>query len=76
MPTFELDLVVMVTQNVAEYPSHHVTHGPGKFEVAMSNGKGDAFKRKKIFGLDLGIKDILNIAQHPLHHVTYSTAKF
>ena len=36
--TFDLDLGVMVTQNVAEYPSHHVTHGPGNFEVAMSNG--------------------------------------
>ena len=33
-----LTLGVMITQNVAEYPSHHVTHGPGKFEVAMSNG--------------------------------------
>ena len=36
--TFDLDIGVMVTQNVAEYPSHHVTHGPGKFEVATSNG--------------------------------------
>ena len=35
---FDIDLGVMVTQNVAEYPSHHVTHVPGKFEVAMSNG--------------------------------------
>ena len=30
--TFNLDLGVMVTQNVAEYLPHHVTHGPGKFE--------------------------------------------
>ena len=28
---------IYVTQNVAEYPPHHVTHGPGKFEVATSN---------------------------------------
>ena len=49
-------------------------HGPGRFEVAMSNGLGDAFKRKYIF--DLGIKVTLNIAQHPLQHVTYSPAKF
>ena len=35
--TFELDLGDMVTQNVAKYPPHHVTHGPGKFEVATSN---------------------------------------
>ena len=46
--TFDLDLGVMVTQNVEEYPSHHVTHGPGKFGVAMPNGKKDAFKRKYI----------------------------
>ena len=46
--TFDLDLGVMVTQNVAEYLPHHVTHGPGKFEAATSNGKGDAFKRKYI----------------------------
>ena len=36
--TFDLDLGVMVTQNVVKYPLHHVTHGPGKFEVAVSNG--------------------------------------
>ena len=36
--TFDLDLWVMVTQNVANYSPHHVTHGPGKFEVATSNG--------------------------------------
>ena len=35
--TFDLDLGVMATQNVAEYPPHHVTHGPLKFEVALSN---------------------------------------
>ena len=35
--TFDLDLGVMVTQNVAEYPPHHVTYEPGKFEVAKSN---------------------------------------
>ena len=46
--TFNLDLGVMPTQNVAEYPPHHVTHEPGKFEVAMSNVEEDAFKRKYI----------------------------
>ena len=35
--TFDLDLGVMVAQDIAKYPSHHVTHGPGKFEVALSN---------------------------------------
>ena len=46
--TFDLDLGVIVTHKGAKYPPHHVTHGPGKFEVATSNGKGDAFKRKYI----------------------------
>ena len=36
--TSDLDLGVIVTQNVAEYPPHHATHEPGKFEVATSNG--------------------------------------
>ena len=36
--TFDLDLGVMATQNVAEYHSHHVTHEPGKFDMAMSIG--------------------------------------
>ena len=35
--TFDLDLGVMVTQNVAKYHPHHVTHGPRKFEAATSN---------------------------------------
>ena len=37
-----------VTQNVAQYPLNHVTIAPVKFEVAMSNGLGDAFTRKYI----------------------------
>ena len=44
---YDLDLGVNVTQNVAQYPPHHVTYAPAKFEVAMSNGLGeDAFTRK------------------------------
>ena len=36
--------------NVAQYPPHHVTHAPAKFEVAASNSLGgDAFTRKYIF---------------------------
>ena len=64
----------MLTQNVAQYPPHHVTNAPAKFEVATSKGLGDAFTRKS--DLDLGIKVILNIALGPLHHVTYAPAKF
>ena len=36
--TFDHNLGIMVTQNVAEYPPHHVTHGPWKFEVTASKG--------------------------------------
>ena len=44
--TFDLDLGVKVTQNVAQYPLHHVTYSPAKFEVATSNGlEGDPFTR-------------------------------
>ena len=28
------------THNVAQYPLHHMTYSPGKFEVAMPNGLG------------------------------------
>ena len=40
---FNLDLGLKVTQNVAQYPLHHVT-----YEVATSNSSGDAFTRKYI----------------------------
>ena len=29
---------VKVTQNVAQYPRHHVTYAPAKFDVATSHG--------------------------------------
>ena len=29
---------VKVTQNVAQYPRHHVTYPPAKFDVATSHG--------------------------------------
>ena len=45
--TFELDLWVKVTHNVAQYPLHYVTFSATKFEVAMSKGLGgDALTRK------------------------------
>ena len=37
---FDVDLGVKVTQNVAQYPLHHMTYAPAKFEVAFSNGLG------------------------------------
>ena len=35
---FDLDFGVKVTQNVANYPQHHVTYVPAKFDVATSHG--------------------------------------
>ena len=44
--TFDLDLGVKVSRNVAQYPLHHVTYSTTKFEVATSNGLGgDTFTR-------------------------------
>ena len=39
--TFDLDLEVNVTQNVTQYPLHHVIYASTKFEVATSNGLGE-----------------------------------
>ena len=39
--TFDLDLGVKVTQNVTQFPLHHVIYAPIKFEVATSNGLGE-----------------------------------
>ena len=35
---FDLDSKVKVTQNVAQYPRHHMTNAPAKFDVATSDG--------------------------------------
>ena len=35
---FDLDLGVKVTQNVAQYPQHHVTYAPAEFDIATSHG--------------------------------------
>ena len=44
---FDLDLGVKGTQNVAQYPLHHVNHPATKFKVAKSNSSGgDTFTRK------------------------------
>ena len=38
--TFDLDLWVKVTRNVAHCPLHHETYAPTEFEVTMSKGLG------------------------------------
>ena len=46
---FDLDLDVKVSQNVAQYPLHHVIYAPVKFEADTSNSLGeDGFTRKHI----------------------------
>ena len=55
---FDLDLGVKVTQDVAQYPLHHVTYVPAKCEVAYGLG-GDAFTRKSsIRFCDLGVINV------------------
>ena len=56
--TFDLDLGVKVTQNVAQYPQHHVTYSATKFEVATSKGLGgDTFTRNVTDGRTHGRTD-------------------
>ena len=44
--TFDLDLRAKFNDNVSQYPLHHVTFAPVKFEVNTFNGYGgDAFTR-------------------------------
>ena len=47
----EVLLIFKIEQQIkwitrAQYPQHHVTYAPAKFEVIMSKGLEDAFKRK------------------------------
>ena len=74
----DLDLPVKVTQNVAQYPLHHVTYSGTKFEVATSNSLGgDAFTRKYfICPLTLRSRSQKYVAQYALLHWTYSGTIF
>ena len=75
--TFDLDLPVKVTQNVAQYPLH-VTYSGTKFEVATSNSLGgDAFTRKYfICPLTLSSRSQKYVAQYALLDWTYSGTIF
>ena len=49
---FDVDLWVEVTQNVAQYPLHHVTYAPAKFEIATSSSLGgDPLQENTLFDL-------------------------
>ena len=62
------------TQNVAQYPLHHMAYVSAKFEAAMPNGLG-GMHLQEIFHLTL--TQVQGHMKHcPLHHVTYVPAKF
>ena len=49
--TCDLDLGIKVTQNVAQYPLHHVAYSATTFELATSNGfRGDTITRNVLSG--------------------------
>ena len=49
--TLNLDLGVNVTRNISQFPLHHVTYAPVKFEIAESNDlRRDAFARNMTDG--------------------------
>ena len=61
-----LTLTFKVSQNIAQFPLHHVIYASTKFEVASSNSlKEDAFTRKYILW-PWGQGQ--SVAQYPLHH--------
>ena len=72
---FDLDPKVKVTRNVAQYPQHHVTYAPAKFDVAHPMEKEKMHLQENTL-FDLEVKVTLNVAQYPRHHVTYAPAKF
>ena len=70
---YNLDLGVKVTQNVAQYHQHNMTYAPVKFEVAMSNGKGEDLQKIHYMTLT---KVTPNSVQCPPNHMTFAPAKF
>ena len=63
-PVFTCDLYlgVKVTQNVAQYPLHHITYKPAKLEVATSLVKEEMhLQENTLYNLDLGVA-VLRVA--------------
>ena len=56
-----------------EYPLHHVTYAPAKFEIATSNILGGDIHYSTF---DLEVNVTWNVTQYPLHHVTYAPEMF
>ena len=65
---FDIELRVKVTENIAQYPLHHVTYAHIKYELNTSNGLGGDEFFKKIhylaFGLDPKVAQILLSSLH------------
>ena len=51
---FDLGLGLKVTQNVVQYPRHHVTYAPAKFDIATLTAKEKVHLENTLFVLDLG----------------------
>ena len=59
------DLDPKVTRNDAQYPRHHVTYAPAKYDVAHPMVKEKMhLQENTLFDL-LGVKVTLNVAQYP-----------
>ena len=51
-PLFIFDLDLGVPQSITQYPLHHMTYAPGKFDVALSNDLGgDRLQDNTLFDL-------------------------
>ena len=74
--TFDFDLGVKVTQNIAQYPLCDIFSY--KVEVATSNQLGgDTLTRNIIWSSTLTLGKVTRtVAHYPLHHVAFSTTKF
>ena len=68
--TFDLDLGVMVIQNNAQHPPHHVTYDLPSLKLLHPLVLEMHLQENTLFDLDIRVT--LNIAQHPLHIVTYA----
>ena len=67
------DLWIKVTQNIVQYPLHHVTYATAKLLHPLIL---EVIHLQDNIFLWPGVKVTWNIAQYPLHHKTYAQAKF
>ena len=72
-PLFTCDLYigVKITQNVAQYPLHHICTCKSPTDKVEMH-----LQENILYGLDLGVKVTQNVVQYSPHHVIYATAKF